>query len=546
MCGIWCALSTRQPVWPSPETLRLLERRGPDSSSGCAAAIDWQTDTLQVAFHATVLSLRGQSTVEQPYRSGALGSILCWNGEAWKIAGQPPILDNDTAAVSQLLDGVELSPNEQVCRSEAVAGYAAKMAKTLSQIAGPYALVYYDPANRILFFGRDFLGRRSLLTRVTADGELQISSVAAAEDTGRAIVWSEVEADGLHYVDLMSYETGFGPDDAIKSRVMTQKVPYHFMDADEDAALSVIPLLSLNRDISSLGLRLSSAAPAVQRLEALLRSALHRRLATIRPDSSSTSSLAVLFSGGLDCTVLTRLSHDIHPSHESIDLLNVAFENPRAHKEQIAAGTDPYERCPDRITGRASHAELMRVCPGRRWIFVAINVPYSETMAHKERVVELMQPHNTEMDLSIACALYFAARGSGISSLSSDRPAEPATTSARVLLSGLGADEVFGGYQRHATAFSRNRFDGLLDELDLDIGRLGKRNLGRDDRVISDWGREARFPFLDEGLLAWALAAPVYEKCGFGEEMSKAQDGMDGSELLEPGKKVLRCLAWKL
>ncbi|KAK3112814.1 hypothetical protein LTR53_010495, partial [Teratosphaeriaceae sp. CCFEE 6253] len=97
------------------------------------------------------------------------------------------------------------------------------MAKVLAQIAGPYAVVYYDQANRVLFFGRDFLGRRSLLTRITADGELQISSVAAAEDTGCATAWSEIEADGLHYIDLMSYETGFGPDDAIKSRVMTQK-----------------------------------------------------------------------------------------------------------------------------------------------------------------------------------------------------------------------------------------------------------------------------------------------------------------------------------
>ncbi|TKA32282.1 hypothetical protein B0A54_14433 [Friedmanniomyces endolithicus] len=169
-------------------------------------------------------------------------------------------------------------------------------------------------------------------------------------------------------------------------------------------------------------------------------------------------------------------------------------------------------------------------------------------MAHRQTVVDLMQPHNTEMDLSISFALYFASRGIGSTSSSSNMPASDAvyTTGAKVLLSGLGADELFGGYQRHATAFSRKGFTGLLDELDLDIGRLGKRNLGRDDRVISNWGREARYPFLDEDLLAWAMATPVTEKCGFGESEVSREEMEDESELLEPGKKVLRCLAWKL
>jgi len=146
------------------------------------------------------------------------------------------------------------------------------------------------------------------------------------------------------------------------------------------------------------------------------------------------------------------------------------------------------------------------------------------------------------MDLSIASALYFAARGSGSLDMV-DQPSTPYTTDARVLLSGLGADELFGGYTRHATAFSRKGLTGLLEELNLDIGRLGKRNLGRDDRVLSNWARETRFPFLDEDVVKWAVNASVHERCGFGEQIEQP---LDGSESLEPGKKVLRCLAWKL
>jgi asparagine synthetase B (glutamine-hydrolysing) len=74
-------------------------------------------------------------------------------------------------------------------------------------------------------------------------------------------------------------------------------------------------------------------------------------------------------------------------------------------------------------------------------------------MAHRASVINLIHPHNTEMDLSIAYALYFAARGTGTATTSLDTKPAPYTTPARVLLSGLGADELFGGYTRHATAF---------------------------------------------------------------------------------------------
>lgn len=284
------------------------------------------------------------------------------------------------------------------------------------------------------------------------------------------------------------------------------------------------------------------------RLEHLLREAVSTRTLDIpespaRPGVSQNlpkARLAVLFSGGLDCTTIARLCHDLLPLSEPIDLLNVAFENPRVHKP---AGSGAFELCPDRITGRASHAELRDVCPGRDWRFVAINIPYTETQEHRQQVLTLMHPHNTEMDLSISYALYFAARSIGL--LMTDDGQMLYTSPARVLLSGLGADELFAGYTRHATAYKRNGTTGLLDELDLDIARLGKRNLGRDDRVISNWGKEARFPFLDEALVEWALAAPVMEKCSFGEPQMTGKE-LTGCATIEPGKKVLRCLAWKL
>lgn len=179
---------------------------------------------------------------------------------------------------------------------------------------------------------------------------------------------------------------------------------------------------------------------------------------------------------------------------------------------------------------------LLRI-QSQRLIASQVNIPYTEYLSHKGDVTSLIFPHNTEMDLSIACALYFAARGQG--EAFTDAPSDksvPCTTSARVLLSGLGADELFGGYVRHATAFQRRGYHGLIDELKLDVSRLGKRNLGRDDRVMSHWGREVRFPFLDEELVRWAIGVPVWEKCDFGQA--------DGE--VEAGKRVLRLLALEL
>jgi asparagine synthetase B (glutamine-hydrolysing) len=41
--------------------------------------------------------------------------------------------------------------------------------------------------------------------------------------------------------------------------------------------------------------------------------------------------------------------------------------------------------------------------------------------------------------------------------------------------------------------------------------------MGRDDRLVSDRGREARFPFLDEGVAARLLATPLCDVADLSE-----------------------------
>jgi asparagine synthetase B (glutamine-hydrolysing) len=95
-----------------------------------------------------------------------------------------------------------------------------------------------------------------------------------------------------------------------------------------------------------------------------------------RPPSAGEADarVAVLFSGGLDCTVLARLASDLVPPTQPIDLLNVAFENLRIASQFPGKSQDElYELCPDRITGRRSFEELLKTCPSRTWHFVTVS-----------------------------------------------------------------------------------------------------------------------------------------------------------------------------
>ncbi|KAF1846415.1 uncharacterized protein K460DRAFT_286732 [Cucurbitaria berberidis CBS 394.84] len=537
MCGIFCSLSCHGYVAPDASTQQLLQSRGPDHIGLHQTLIkplqvrDEETSSqLHATFLSTVLSLRGSTVVAQPLIDEATGSVLCWNGEAWSIHGEVVTGNDSKIVLAQLLATCTSSPD------------ASKRAiiNLLSSIRGPYAFVFYDATSRCLYYGRDCLGRRSLLKKSAPDGTLILSSVC---DNASGEAWTEVEADGIYIVNF-PIETSQPPS------LCPEHIPHRGPNQEAGALLSFnLPFPAMNRTVSEQ--LHDPRAQIVSKLHISLERSLQLRTQHVReavkPSVAGAldqeARVAVLFSGGLDCTILARMCHDLLPASETIDLLNVAFENPRIHGK-LDPGNSPYELCPDRITGRSSHAELIKICPGRTWRFVEVNVPYTETQAYRTTVMTLMHPHNTEMDLSISYALYFASRGIGSTRSSQSSPLESYATSAHVLLSGLGADELFGGYQRHATAFARKGYLGLIEELELDFNRLGKRNLGRDDRVISNSSKEVRFPYLDEDFITMVLDLPVAAKCDFGNAQDETSE--DPAYFLEPGKRALRLLAWQL
>jgi len=232
----------------------------------------------------------------------------------------------------------------------------------------------------------------------------------------------------------------------------------------------------------------------------ILQTAVLKRCVTAAFTKQKT--VAILFSGGVDSTLLAALAADYLPEDYHIELINVAFANPGLHPTDFMV--------PDRVTGLNAYAELKNLYGRRQFVFICVNVSYSEYSKQKQHIISLMKPNFTAMDLSISAALWFAAGGIGF-----DCGGNHVKSDSKIVIVGSGADEVNGGYSRHRTAWIRDGFEALLNEIQLDVDRISYRNLGRDDRCISDRGKEARYPFLDESVLAYFMKLPLGCKMDF-------------------------------
>jgi asparagine synthetase B (glutamine-hydrolysing) len=124
------------------------------------------------------------------------------------------------------------------------------------------------------------------------------------------------------------------------------------------------------------------------------------------------------------------------------------------------------------------------------------------------RISNLAYPRATVLDDSLACAVWFASRGKGTIYLTK----QSYESTCRVLLLGMGADEQFGGYTRHRTILKHKGWSALTDELKHEFDRISERNLGRDDRMVADHGRQSRLPYLDEDFVNFVQQLPVWER----------------------------------
>lgn len=556
-----------------------LSRRGPDVPYGRFSIVrdDHQS---AVTLHASVLHMRGQCPIAQPLSFPICASLmnnnndknkevsrrkcaLCWNGECYTYskAMEAGIEDHcrdmveliatktfeeeqsDTILVTELLaEAIATSQQSGSSEHEAISN-------AIGRIHGEFAFILSIPSSDCVYYGRDYLGRRSLLVNKSFQGVIVLSSVAIGslmsygQQSPISNSWEELPPGIIYRIDI---RTGYQTSVPF-ARVVNIAIP------------------------NVRALQTNSVEAAAEALLNLLDRAVHRRVLHAplpKLQSSDDVSVAVLFSGGIDSVVLTALCHRHVPSEQQIDLINVSF-----YSDYDAIGNKATTSSPDRLAAILSYVELVVRFPERRWRFISIDVPYLEVLQHEAHILKLIAPLDSTMDFNIATAFWFAGRGKGRvfdthdmheamqeminsnDSASTRQHEQPllrfaalgnasngpsvvcatkfsaeanatfagkaqgsdnngiVTSQAKVLISGVGADEQMAGYGRHKSTYTRGGYDALRIELQMEVDRLWKRNLGRDDRCLSDHGKECRFPYLDEDVMAYLSELPVEMKC---------------------------------
>ncbi len=368
--------------------------RGPDGQGRLQVALD--DPKLSLVLLASVLHMRGPTVCPQPAVDAATGNVLLWNGEIFGggfggegdgVATPGPAL-GDTEAVLQALGAWPRRGKD----------ISAHVVHTLAGVQGPWAMAFYHQATQTLHFGRDRLGRRSLVMRAAPQREwlAVCSSATSEEEDGGGGAWTEVKVEGLWRLDLSFADTsGLPAPQLVPWAPCVFNAPDHLPTSLPDAAGLLL------QNLSEAVRRRVAAAPAplppgpnddVEEEEA--------------QGVGAPARVAVLYSGGLDCQVLAVLVHlqlaQEGDTHTTLDLINVCFDQGRHHS-------------PDRLAALAGWLELRSLYPLRPWRLVLVDVDDYEgqVKALEGTLRRLIQPCHTPMDFNIACAFYHAARGVG-------------------------------------------------------------------------------------------------------------------------------------
>ncbi|KAJ1062959.1 hypothetical protein K5549_004988 [Capra hircus] len=112
------------------------------------------------------------------------GNVLLWNREVFsgiKVQAE----ENDMQIMFHYLSS---------CKNE------SDILLLFSKVQGPCPFIYYQASSHSLWFGRDFLGHRSLLWHFRNLGKSFCLSLVGTQASG----WQEVPASGIFRIDLKS------------------------------------------------------------------------------------------------------------------------------------------------------------------------------------------------------------------------------------------------------------------------------------------------------------------------------------------------------
>ncbi|MBN1275670.1 diphthine--ammonia ligase [Candidatus Woesearchaeota archaeon] len=211
-------------------------------------------------------------------------------------------------------------------------------------------------------------------------------------------------------------------------------------------------------------------ASLATRTKALLVEAIRKRV----PDRNIQAG--ILFSGGIDSTIIAKTCKDLGVK---ATCYTAVAENPR--------GKEPH----DLVTAK-------EVAAKHRFKHEVVRVDESNIPQLAEETANLIEEAHA---VKVAVGMPFLAAAK-----------QARKDGCKVLFSGLGAEELYAGYQRHKHAQDVN------DECYAGLLWLYERDLYRDDVITMRNGLELRLPFLDKELTKQALTIPGSLKLKDGKE----------------------------
>ncbi len=200
---------------------------------------------------------------------------------------------------------------------------------------------------------------------------------------------------------------------------------------------------------------------ATEKLQKLLEKAIHERVL-------GTKEVAIAFSGGLDSSIIAFLAKK-YPVN--VNLIHVSLEN--------QPGTEEAKRAAD-----------------------TLNLPLQVCLFREEdveriisKVVGLIEEPDP-VKTSIGIPFYWAAE-------------KTAQSGFKVLLTGQGADELFGGYQRYVKKYLIDGEKEVRKTMFDDVVRIHENNLERDMKICNFHSVDLRLPFIAHQIVELAMAMPV-------------------------------------
>eukprot|EP00924_Labyrinthula_sp_SR-Ha-C_P000866 snap_masked-scaffold_7-processed-gene-6.24-mRNA-1 protein AED:0.03 eAED:0.03 QI:0/-1/0/1/-1/1/1/0/655 len=611
MCGIGLIIKRKGDEYNYnliTNITKILKRRGPDFQS----EVEISTQFHEMKFFGSVLAIRkgNKKEIQEQPMCDTKGNVLVFNGEIYNT----PEGIGDTNFVFDTLRKAEST---------------AVLIQDLKSFKGPYALIFYSAKFEKIFFCRDFTGRRSLLLNqkgnqfvlssqaVCSCGDIfQCNPTSCSTFTG----WKSVQAGvNVHCVNLKQ--------NILEVCVLKRHANIEFSLPES----FVIAKQNLNFSDDGLNNEQKIVLNEANILYKALFFATKERIEQIyfcTIDGSRVKKVGLMFSGGLDSTLLAYLilSQQLGQESTELDLLSVCFDEP-----------NQFLSC-DRKQSILMYKKLKSIFPTSKIKLILINVSQEEVKVNEKTIYRLIYPRTKHMDFNVGAAFFFAVQGKGLlyeephcfikthnvgneihqsnlrKLLSIDIENPPIiqkikstitcscgkvaksgcrfslckfccknmqsqtrkrcsshklrpfdlkrlkiiykeekavpidadevvvdysklrkySSVCKVLLSGLGADELLGGYGTHRKEFLYRGYTGVEKEIEIRKNEIEKRNLGRDDRIISYHGKEIRYPFLAEEVFSVLEEISIKSKVNFSLEKRFG------------GKRILRLIGFLL